>query len=232
MGHIDKVNIEMVKGSSSIKVEAHSQGKAVIKHTTADSLSAVIAQNIEFNTGILPKGTRFFGGVSTNYSILIETAPMLKVLNLFSYPRSEKDNKYKGHSETVPFPHLLFYFRVINETINYSNIFALKRSLKDTRDDLYIFPYGNVYSNGNVCWGSALKNRKITNPMKLIDVIARFLDSQYNADLFDTHTINTKELKDFGDSLSFWKFIEYMKKEKVFPVNALRRSDTKLAVLL
>ena len=232
MRNVEKINVEIVRGSPSIKLEAHFNGKTTIKHTTADSLTAAIAQNIDFNTGILPKGTRYYSGSPSDYNILIETAPMLKVINLYSSAKRDKDSSYSGHNDSVPFPHLLFHFRVAQYKVVNSHIFALKKSLKNLGDQLYIFPYGNVYTNGNVCWGSALKSKKINNPMNVVDVIARFLDSQYNADLFDSHVINVKKLEDFGNNLSFWKFVEYMKKRKIFPVEALNHADVQLSSIL
>ena len=221
MRGVNKLNIEIVHGSPRIKIETHNNGKASVKHTTADSFAAAIAQNINFNTGVLPKGTRYFSGTVNNYKILIETAPMTKVLNLHSNARYDNEKGYKGHHEIVPFPHLLFHLAIVNGSITSSNTFALKKSLNTLQDRMYMFPYGNVYHNGNVCWGSALKNIKINTPMDTLKLIARFLDSQYNADLFDTHCVLRNKLEGFGENFNFWRFVEYMKDKKIFPVEAL-----------
>ena len=135
-------------------------------------------------------------------------------------PRDLRPTAYlKAENERmIPYPNLLFIFKVASGNIADSKVFAIKapraRAITD-ETALYRFPYGNVWSNGKICWGgnSNVVRHKALNDME--EVVAAFFNATMNNDLYigdGLHGGGNVTLK-----LSLEELLNKMAEEDVFP---------------
>ena len=218
------IKIKAGSANASVSLAEHG-GQSVHKSVAIDDLISTLTSSHKMNTGILPRSTRFFNGTASKYRIGLETIPRIRNFSMWS--RSVESNG-KPKILQIPFPPCLFVFDVSGRKLIMTKVFALQALLSTENDDLYSFPFGNIYDDNKVCWGTA-KLPAIQNPMNLISVISVFLDSNFNGDLFHLHGIKTET----GDRIDdFWSFIKYLDKKPVFPGDFLQPSDQKLWTLI
>ncbi len=123
----------------------------------------------------------------------------------------------------LPFPNLVFMFRVKKGKHSESKVFAVKdgRNKIDANTPLFNYPYGNVYlGSGKICWG----NSRITsmNYKGVRDtgiVLPSFYSAVTNDDLYQHGATVSKDLE-------LCEFIEKMSKKRKFD-NALLTSTGK-----
>ena len=135
-------------------------------------------------------------------------------------PRDLRPTAYlkEKNERMIPYPNLLFMFRVASGNIADSKVFAVKvpRARAVTDDtELYRFPYGNVWCDGKICWGSNTNvvRHKGLNDME--EVVAAFFNAIMNNDLYSgggLHGGGNVTLK-----LSLEELLDRMAKEDVFP---------------
>lgn len=180
-------------------------------------------------TGIIPPNTRLFSGTSTNYRIVLEASAKIRKTAIWVAEKSyQLGNKYKPEIVELPFPICLFYFRVEQGKLLSSRLYCIKDFLKSTTDDLYNFPYGNIYDgDGRICWGEAKIPPNIHSPMLLYGLINLFFEAPFNGDLYaGFRSVNIKDVN------NFWDLIKYMKEQKIFPSKSLVASKINLSDLI
>jgi len=221
------LTIKIKSGASDAAISLIGQdGTSKHKTVSVDDLISVLTSTHKINTGILPRNTRFFSGSRSKYKIGLETIP--RVRNFGVYSRSIADKGRKREIKRIPFPACLFVFDVNGEKIVRIKVFALRSFISQESDELYRFPFGNIYAGGKVCWGSA-ELPKIKMPMNLISVISIFFDSSFNGDLFNGTGVRDDEGNRLG---SFWELITYLDGKESFPDRVLRGSGSTLASLI
>lgn len=124
-------------------------------------------------------------------------------------------NFYNSNYE-IPFPNLTFYFSVIKGEINQSKVFARKSDIVDDKTLLYFYPFGNVYSDGRICWGCN-NFEKISTFADLEYVVKLFYSAPTNLDLFEMERINDPNAN-YGSLRGLY---ESLNKKKVFPSDVL-----------
>jgi hypothetical protein len=191
-----------------------------------DDLITNLVKDFKISTGLLPIGTRRYEGNASNYNIIIETpAKIRKCLISRLY-----NNKDISEKIDLPFPTCLACFKIIDFKIHRSNFFALQNSFQTGKESLMIFPYGNVYENGNICWGrNALP--KIQSSMELVSVINTFFNSEFNGDLFNINYINPPMRNKDSNVLNFWELIRYCETKIEFEKSILKKSSTTIEKL-
>lgn len=101
---------------------------------------------------------------------------------LIVLPKSQQMMLYENTRYDVPIPTLLFYITVIKSKLNETKVFALKEERVTEQEPLFVYPFGNVNTNGgNVCWGSN-KWKDIDCLKDLDEVVTLFLQSECNSD--------------------------------------------------
>jgi len=180
-----------------------------------------LASSHKFSTGLLPKGTRFFLGSTVDYFIGIGTDARKRIF------------RYGDTENNIPFPYCFFAFIIKNKHIYKTYMYTSVRSLELETDRLYHFPYGNVYSHGEVCWG-CVNLPEIRKPMDLVGVVNTFFSSNFNGDLFENYSFRHPEKYEDGELRidSLYKMIEYVKNKDVFPTEMLNESDITLKNLI
>lgn len=165
-----------------------------------------------YNSPVLPKNCIYYGVVERFAShpsqiVVVEKDKCIKPYN------------HLGDVINVGYPKLLFTYRIRgNEVIDSAVVAAIDEFIKN-QSPIYRFPYGNVHSDGRICWGTF----KYPRLNELAD-LSFYPEPLY---LFEhTHTQNgagqvISELlhkdREFDDSklmlfTTFEKFIEYFTK--------------------
>lgn len=179
-----------------------------IKETSANKI---------FDTGILPQGMRFVIDYGTEQLYGVEVPPSNQIVS-HSYGDGEKIS--------CPFPGLLFFFRFGKGVLNWSKLYAIKEPILSYKTPLYLFPFTNVYDDGNICWGG-VNNTRINSPLQVTSIVANFFGSVFNNDLFfDSRiksNIDKKLSENMNNSYALMKYLE--KKYKDYPANALVKSN-------
>ena len=94
----------------------------------------------------------------------------------------------EGNERFLPFPNLVFFFKVEKGAMVNSNVYAVKekraRNIVD-ETTLYQFPYGNVWGNGKICWGSNSGIFQLKAISDLENSVATFFNATMNSDLYN-----------------------------------------------
>lgn len=109
----------------------------------------------------------------------------------------------------IPFPTLMFKFGVKKGRVIVSEVFSLDTNRPCRTSKLYRYPFGNVYDNGNICWGLNIL-KPVLCKKDLDDFVALFFSSGTNDDLFKSNAYDTQRA-----------LFMYLKGEKTFPKELL-----------
>lgn len=204
-----KINDDAANATVQIKNDENITTKTV---SILDLINKLSKKN-RIHSDILPIGTRYFSGSQKDFTIAIEIPP--KVRNISIYGRSGEVEKV-----SVAFPPCLFIVSVVDNSIRSTKMFAVKRQIMTFEDELFMFPLGNIYDDGRICWGSTSIIKKIEKPIEITSEINLFFDSVFNGDLLSYN--HTAISIPFG----FNHLIDYLKNCAVFPLEALRNLTT------
>jgi hypothetical protein len=204
-------------------VTINKDGVTSQKTVSIDDLTASLGAK-QVNTGILPKGTRYYAGGGSNFTICIETAPRVRnmLFDYYSKRTMALDNgkKYDPENKVIPFPTCLFKFNVKGGRIGQTKVATVKQTLNTENDIIYRFPFGNTFRDGRICWGNNTLP-KISKPLDVVSVMALYFDAPFNGDLLDNTTI--KEFKDDNGKIIYevMALIKYLEKRERFPEEIL-----------
>lgn len=203
-----------LNGTSDATITIKKEDRIVNKNVSLDSLVSCLAANYKISTGILPRGTRFFSGSSTNYRIGIEIPRNIRTL------RYVKNGVFEYN---IPFPVCFVIFSIENNIVFSTEVFSLRNPITSEDDYLYHFPFGNVYKEGKVCWGG-VKVPTINSPFELLSLVGLFFNSEYNGDLIGSYSFNSNA--DMQIEQSFVKTLfDALNNKEVFPNNILRKTE-------
>ena len=90
----------------------------------------------------------------------------------------------------LPFPSLLFMIGVTAGKMSVSRVYAVKECYRQVTADteLFMFPYGNVYQTGKICWGGNYDVFDVDSVTDVELVIERFFSAIMNNDLYHNNT--------------------------------------------
>lgn len=165
-----------------------------------DDLTEMFSRNF-IETPILPAGTIYYAKKDGSEVILFQDSPKIRQVLQSSYGTSR---------HTIPTPNTIFGLGFRNSVLTTSLVgttvmpaFSLETTLKD-------YPFGNIYNDGRVCWGSA-EIGHIDSIVQVNDVISEFYNASFNGDLFRSPN---------GESLR--SYIESLEGQQFFPSQDLR----------
>lgn len=128
----------------------------------------------------------------------------------------------------IPYPKLLFclIFNVNSGVLQNAQVFALKDDNAENNPDLYVFPYSNVYTNGNICFGgNVFKLNDERLDLAVSSLIEMFYATPYNGDLY--------RMSNSGFLSETLKILfEKMNGEKIFPKDKLVPLNQKLTDII
>ncbi len=223
-----KLTMEFSEDSTDVNVTYRDDvGDVLYKTVDINDLIGEMKEFGQLSTGMIPLNTRWFSGTQSNYTILLEFPAKVRNFSLFVPARACEVKNYKPELIKIPFPSVIAIFRISQNKIITSNIYAIQNQLLSEKDTIYRFPFGNTYEDGKVCWGGGNSNilTNIKSPMHLLGTMAAFFDLPYNGDL-SVGAFSDKKHKDF------WALIASLRNESVFPNEILVKPYAKLEEIL
>jgi hypothetical protein len=191
------------------------------KTVAVEDLVTSMADRYQFSTGLIPNITRYFGGTKQIYKVLLEYPAKVRRFQRFVPARADElGPDYEPDVLQIPFPYVLFHFRVEQECLVETYVRARPSKIQSLHDEVFHFPFGNVYRNSRICWGHGNNLPEIKEPGHLVSVGNMFLDLPYNGDLVGDggNTFNSPPGESFG---TFWELISYLDGETTFDNNIL-----------
>lgn len=136
-------------------------------------------------------------------------ADMIAVL-----PAGRQMIRYEDTLYDVSIPSLVFRFEVYREKITETDVYVMKDEVPTDKSCLYRYPFGNVNSKGQVCWGRN-KLPEIHDLKGLEEAMTLFIQSPCNSDYYSGD-------KCCGHAgLSLRELFEKIKDEDVYPEDYL-----------
>lgn len=194
--------------TAGIKAEFEgTNGRKIFKNIGLNSMSRILNRDSEFDTGFLPIYGRNYMAIKRYVKmgdkeiLFIEASPSNRLVK-FGYDNLEE-------IPNVRFPGLLMAVtcRVNNDgTISPKDtrVFATQGPILRDTDQLYRFPFGNVYTpDGRICWGSAgREHNKIKTLTQAGSLLDTFLFAGMNNDLYNNDQNGSRmQLQDYLKSL-------------------------------
>lgn len=124
-------------------------------------------------------------------------------------------NRTEGITEQymISYPGCVFFMDFSNKILKSSKIYAVG----EKKELLYQFPFPNVYSTGNICWGS-VKLPQIES-LKETEIIPEFFfGADNNNDLFSSNYL----AKVGGETSSPKSWFKFLNGKEVFPMEYLK----------
>jgi len=206
-------DIHIEKGSSYADVTVHYEGGRVESYSVKD-VDVVEVFNVCYKPdasrlGQLPDGYVDALYVdSENFKVCIEV------------PAGIRNITYYGDVFFIPFPALLFRLTVSKGKIVSSKVVA------ELNGYCYCYPFGNVYTDGRICWGSTALP-KITCLSDVNQVIQLFFGSETNNDLYSAGR-NVPNKKQYVNQRGLFEFLEKklkFPKRDLIPTFPWRKSE-------
>jgi len=209
-----------IKDNSREAIARYSGGdKTSIKTISINELIAAVSKDLEITTGILPSGTRFYSGTKKQYCIGMQVPAKVRTVKF-----SMMDKSYM-----LPFPELLFVFSIRDKNIIKTKLFACIPPIGRKHDMLYLFPFGNVYEDGSICWGS-VNRYNVEEPAALDGMVASFFSSVFSGHLtWGTRMFHPPADSGVGDLRGL---VEYLSGKEHFPDNILKASSINIGSAL
>lgn len=184
------MDIKVVIDEKNIKVSYKERGKVVSKNVAPEDFIAAIQEDMVLRTGIISRGVREYLVSGPTTVITLETPPRTRKIVY------QKRNINVEHKYNIPFPGLVFIFKIVSNKLNNAWVYATKEPLLRKSVELFLFPYGNVYGDGRICWGDesflAADTYTATN---VSSIVTRFIQAPFNDDLDDNLFKANKEIK-------------------------------------
>lgn len=155
-------------------------GKKSVKTVEVGSLLKALKCAVKLEAEQAPIGKIPFGyydGAISIYSGKL-CADIVTVL-----PASMQMMKYENTQYDVCVPSLVFSFHVNKGRMENTRVFTLKDEKPTEKSVLYRYPYGNVYDDGRICWGTN-SFPDIHEIKRLEMAMTLFIQSPCNSDLY------------------------------------------------
>ena len=126
-------------------------GTQKTKTISYDDFAAGVAKGVRqegFTLGLLPEGTVWFSVNANSTKLAVRIKAKKRQL---TYARRGEDALFVE----VPYPDLILVLNIKEKAVCPEECFALSAKTGQLREDteLYVFPFGNVSTNGHVCMG-------------------------------------------------------------------------------
>lgn len=192
--------------NSGVKAEFEGDKGKIYKNIGLPSLSKILTIDAEFDTGFLPIFGKNYIGVKRYYKY-----PDKEIIFIEASPANRTVRFGKGDSETkefknVAFPGLLMAITMrvkSNGQLEVANhkLFATPNPIIRDSDQLYRFPFGNVYSDGGICWGNINPSKNIRTLTQAAGLLDEFLYGRMNSDLYSSGRSSGMSLEKLLESL-------------------------------
>jgi hypothetical protein len=178
-------------GTTKTKVEISLEQLA---ETFLESMVPPQKREVELPSGTVRYIAREWNGVIKDETVAMEYETVNRP---FKY--------YKTVFESIPFPKLIFLFTVKDKRIKQAKVGALTGLRLKENSIIYHYPYSNVHSSGQICFGNNTLP-KIESLTELYKIPEIFLSSEMNNDLYsgaNNSGMVLRELLELLDGTSF-----------------------------
>lgn len=180
-----------------------------------EAAATALAAKITLTTGLLRGDTLYVKQEGADRIVVAYRKPQMTGLFL----------EGRVSALRVPLPGLVMLRRTQDNTRPHYTVYAVKQRPRTLTGPLYHSPLPNVYTSGNICWGSVAQ----APALDATDLTADF--GQLLGSAFGSHAVNRKSKAHPGDVRELLRALDEGKKTR-YPTSDLRRADTTLAKLL
>jgi len=180
------------------------------------TIATALAATMEFTTGFIPDDIIYHKQVGNKQTVV-------------GYRKQQKTGLWlEGREDPirVPLPHMI----LIRTTTSGSNpdytLYACAKRPASLLDTLYHAPIPNVFSHGNICWGSVSRGTRFES-VSLRDDWQNFLGSS-----FGNHACSGKSKKHRSDIRKMLLELNDNQRRRVYPRSDLIPAKTNLGKLL
>lgn len=206
------VTIELVNDDNQVKK------KTVSVEDFIDSLANATKKQNEFiRVGKLP-----YGYYDAAFSVENDSFKCVTII-----PKGKQTVKYKDLVFCIPFPSLAFYFEVLKGNLTNSCCYAIADTDHNDNTSLYRYPFGNVYDDGDICWGNN-QIEYISNIKKIENIITLFYCLPTNDDMYSCG----KNIAVCDITLNLQGFYTKLQEMDKFPEELLINTSKELGMLL
>lgn len=211
-----------IKIEGSIAEVTYKEGmRTFSKNVDFDELIDSLAQKSGLSTPVLPFGTKLYSKQNGTHKLFIEMLPMKRRI------------KYVNGGQTIfndmvpmPFGVFIVELREVNGRFQIqqgnSRIFALKGPILTKNDKLYRWPTPNVYTQGNICWGSGSNTLNQMSSLDSPHQAGRIIDMFFSGN-FNNHI--HPQLNGYSSN-EYVRFLNDMKERQQFDDDILTTHGT------
>lgn len=158
---------------------------AVLKNISYQDFVELLTESRTSDCKVNRIGTLPVGFIDGGYETI--TSSYEAIIHL---PAGTRPMRYFDEVYIVPFPDLVFYMKAQKGKITSSKVFALESGDTSEKAKLYRYPYGNVYDDGRICWGSNASTLPKIHCLKDFEkVVTLFFGAETNNDLYQSPKI-------------------------------------------
>ena len=191
---------------STVLVATENEGVKRVKSISPQDLVSLMCREKPLDSGILPRDCMRYISIPTATTYHIWVPPHKGFIKLHS----------DSGAIEVPFPPVFLVLKYAPDLAS-SKVFCTLPEFRTGRDiNLYHFPYGNVNPDGEICWGSVIRDRRKERG-SIETVVEQMLSSSYNSDL--GRYIEGFNRDDYSEIDTY--ITEEMTKMNEFPANHL-----------
>lgn len=164
-----------------IKVSTETQsGKKINKFVDKETLLNLLADQQGMSTPLLPLGVRRFSITDTGCTLVYET-PV--VYRNFTYVNRDGKEVFK---DKIWWPRMIFVLEFMKvpegwRFVTNTKVAALNNPLISLDQPLFFPPFGNIYTDHKICWGSTFSMNADILDIPDLSLATRFIEMYYNS---------------------------------------------------
>ncbi|EQF26844.1 prokaryotic E2 D family protein [Clostridioides difficile CD160] len=210
---------ELIENSNTVNLIENNNGRKRVKTLlVSDFISSILSSSELKNLSDIP----FFSPIyqEKDNMKLIQTIQLNKTTKIYIILREELSAPMsfgKDFYSDIGMPNLLFAIKIVNNIFSKLYVSVSKTKNINENTQLFIYPFSNVYNNGNVCLGSNQINLDF-NKIENIFLVPNIFFSMAN-------TIDYFSVENNTQNLDYLELLEYLN-HKQFDSNLLIKNYT------
>ena len=205
----------------------YKNGGSIVKKVKYNDFITMLNDSVEEGSSSVNFSSKSWGGIPDGL-IDIAYQDECNFLALVQVPAELFIVQYCGNKYSIPFPSLLFAVKVVGQRVTGTRVYAVKDKKVTKESALYHYPFGNVYNDGDICWGgNSLPN--IEGVKDTFKVPQIFYSSPTNSDLWKSG--EDVDVEKLGNEPVLSKVYAFLNGQKEFPLDALMPTTYKVEQL-
>lgn len=208
-----------------IKVSTETQsGKKINKFIDKDTLINLLADQQGMSTPLLPLGVRRFSITEEGCTLMYETPIVYRNFTFVNRDQKEMFN------DKIWWPRMIFILEFAKvpegwKFITNTRVAAMNNPLVSIDQELYYPPFGNIYPDHRICWGSTFSlNADILNIPDL-SLATRFIEMYFNSKFNTDLGIRFNKIPQIGRQSRAEDVYRYLNENDTFNNDLLQKSS-------